>query len=431
MKNWSDFLQPIERFGEIEQSLGLQLVAKGPPQVFVGEICDILDSNQQLVTQAEVIGFNQGKVYLLPFSNTGIAMGFKVRALGRACTIPIGDHLLGQVVDAFANPLKVDSQALFFDHYEVSGQAINPVTREPVTEGLMTGIHALDCLIPLGRGQRMGIFAGSGVGKSVLMGMMTRQIQSDINVIALIGERGREVNDFIAEHFDESNRQKSVMVVACSDESALRRRQAIFTATSIAEYFCRQRKQVALFVDSITRLAMAQREIGLSLGEPPTSRGYTPSVFAMLPGLVERAGNFSDRGSITALYTVLVEGDDFNEPIADTMRSLLDGHIILTRELAQRGHFPAIDVLQSVSRLKDRLVSTPQNELIRKLIRLFALHQQHKDLLELGGYQSGSNQELDYAIARIEPLRKLFAQQKEEAPLALPVLLARIQEILS
>lgn len=428
MKNWSELLQPIERIGEIEQSIGLQLVAKGPPQVFVGEICDILDSDQQIITRAEVIGFNQGKVYLLPFSHTGISMGFKVRASGHASRIQVGEHLLGKVVNALAQPLE-SSISPSSESLEISGHAINPMDREAVTENMITGIHALDCLIPLGKGQRMGIFAGSGVGKSVLMGMMCRQLQSDINVIALVGERGREVNDFITEHFDEHSRQKSVLVVACSDESAIMRRQAVFTATAIAEYFCRKGKQVMLFVDSITRLAMAQREIGLSLGEPPTSRGYTPSVFALLPGLVERAGNFIGKGSITGLYTVLVEGDDFNEPIADTMRSLLDGHIILTRELAQRGHFPAIDILQSVSRLKDHLLPSSQNDLVKKVIRLFALHEQYKDLLELGGYKTGSNQELDYAIARIDPLKKLFAQQKQES-LPLSALLTRIQEIL-
>ena len=245
--------------------------------------------------------------------------------------------------------------------------------------------------------------------------MMAKHMNSDINVIALIGERGREVNDFICNHLDEQTLKKSVVVVACSDDFALMRKQAVYTATAIAEYFCQQGKDVMLFMDSITRFAMAQREIGLSLGEPPTARGYTPTVFSILPGIVERAGNFIGQGSITALYTVLVEGDDFNEPIADTMRSLLDGHIVLTRELAHRGHYPAIDVLQSVSRLTHQLTTMEEQHFIKQVIALLSLYQQNKDLIELGAYQPGNNEKLDYAVARIDAVNQLLTQFMNES----------------
>ena len=389
-------LQPIERLGEIEQCIGLKLVANGPPQAFVGELCDILDAQNNLVMQAEVVGFERGRVFLMPFSKARISMGFTVRATGQGVSIAVGSDLLGRVIDAFGQPLDEGVPVKCSELMPLHRQKINPLHREPITERLNTGIHAIDSLLPLGKGQRIGLFAGSGVGKSVLLGMMAKHMNSDINVIALIGERGREVNDFIRNHMDEATRAKSIIVVACSDDFALMRKQAVYTATAIAEYFCQQGQDVMLFMDSITRFAMAQREIGLSLGEPPTARGYTPTVFSSLPSIVERAGNFSGKGSITALYTVLVEGDDFNEPIADTMRSLLDGHIVLTRELAHRGHYPAIDVLQSISRLVSQLTTPEEQYVIKQIIALLSLYQQNKDLIELGAYKSGNNAPLDY-----------------------------------
>ncbi|WP_287007895.1 FliI/YscN family ATPase [Legionella sp.] len=299
--------------------------------------------------------------------------------------------------------------------------------REPIKERLFTGISAIDGLLPLGKGQRIGLFAGSGVGKSVLLGNITKQITSDINVIALIGERGREVNDFIYEHLDAESLKKSVVVVACSDEPALVRKQAVFAATAIAEYFCSQGKDVMLLMDSITRLAMAQREISLSLGEPPTARGYTPTVFSLLPHIVERAGNFIGQGSITALYTVLVEGDDFNEPVADNMRALLDGHIVLTRELAQRRHYPAIDVLQSTSRLTRQLLKPKEQILVSKIVSILSLYQQNKDLIEIGAYKPGNNLKLDEALERIDAINQLLVQTEI---LAFADLLQRFSEIL-
>lgn len=429
MSNWQNSLQSIERMGEIEQCIGLKLVANGPPQAFVGERCEILDARNKVVMQAEVVGFERGKVFLMPFSKGPVSMGFKVRALGQGMHIAVGQALLGRVVDAFAQPLDDGPALSQLEPMPLQRQKINPFHREPITQRLCTGIHAIDGLLPIGKGQRIGLFAGSGVGKSVLLGMMAKHISCDINVIALIGERGREVNDFIRSHWDEETRRKSVLVVACSDDFALMRKQAVFTATAIAEYFCQQGKDVMLMMDSITRLAMAQREIGLSLGEPPTARGYTPSVFSILPGLVERAGNFKGQGSITALYSVLVEGDDFNEPIADTMRSLLDGHLVLTRDLAQRGHYPALDVLQSISRLSNQLILPEEQQLIRRVISLLNLYQQNKELIELGAYQSGNNKQLDFAVARIEAVNQVLTQGMSEF-MSMQTVSLRLREIL-
>ncbi len=429
MNNWLHALQPIERLGEIEQCIGLKLVSNGPPQAFIGELCDILDAQNNLVIQAEVVGFERGRVYLMPFSSARISAGFKVRATGMGVTIGVGDPLLGRVIDAFGQPLDEGVRLHCRERMPLHRQKINPLKRETIRERLNTGIHAIDSLLPLGKGQRIGLFAGSGVGKSVLLGMMAKHMNSDINVIALVGERGREVKDFIRVHLDDETRAKSVIVVACSDDSALMRKQAVYTATAIAEYFCKQGRDVMLFMDSITRFAMATREIGLSLGEPPTARGYTPTVFSSLPGIVERAGNFSNEGSITALYTVLVEGDDFNEPIADTMRSLLDGHIVLTRELAHRGHYPAIDVLQSISRLSLQLTTPDEQMLIKQVMSMLSLYRQNQDLIELGAYQPGSNAKLDAAVVRIEAIQDWLTQDRDES-VPRPTLLMRIREIL-
>jgi flagellum-specific ATP synthase len=414
MHPWLNTLQAIERLGEIEQFIGLKLVANGPPQAFIGEVCDILDPQQRIIMQAEVIGFEHGKVYLMPYDSVPVCMGYKVRATGTHLSIAVGESLLGQAVNAFAQPIDEKIQLTYKHCIATQNKKISPLARLPITERLTTGIQAIDGLLPIGKGQRVGIFAGSGVGKSTLLGTMVQNLQSDINVIALIGERGREVNEFITNYLDETTLKKSVLVVACSDEPALIRRQAVYTATAIAEYFCQQGKHVMLFMDSITRFAMAQREIGLSLGEPPTARGYTPSVFALLPGIIERTGNFKNQGSISALYTVLVEGDDFNEPLADHMRALLDGHIVLTRELAQRGHYPAISILQSVSRLAKQLVSTEEMQVINQIIATLSLYQQNKDLIELGAYKPGNHALLDAAVNRIEAINHLLIQNKKQ-----------------
>lgn len=415
MHPWINDLLAVERLGEIEQFVGLKLVANGPPQTFIGEVCDILDQNQHRVMQAEVIGFEQAKVYLMPYDSVPVCMGYKVRATGTHLSIAVGESLLGHAVNAFAEPIDDTIRLTYKQRIFTQNKKINPLTRMPITQRLTTGIHAIDSLLPIGQGQRIGIFAGSGVGKSTLLGTMVQNLQSDINVIALIGERGREVNDFISNHLDEITLKKSVLVVSCSDESALMRRQAVYTATAIAEYFCQQGKHVMLFMDSITRFAMAQREIGLSLGEPPTARGYTPSVFALLPGIIERTGNFKDQGSISALYTVLVEGDDFNEPLADHMRALLDGHIVLTRELAQAGHYPAISILQSVSRLSKQLVTQEDQQIIKQIIATLSMYQQNKDLIELGAYKPGNNSLLDAAVQRIAAINQILIQDKKHS----------------
>lgn len=423
-----NFLQAIERFGIIEQVIGLRLIANGPPQSFIGEVCELLDSQGNLQVLAEVVGFSEGKVYLMPYDQVAIGMGYQLRATGASFNIKVGSFLLGQIVNALAQPLSLAASSLLSSTLPTKNKSMSPLLRESITERLFTGIHAIDGLLPIGKGQRMGIFAGSGVGKSMLLGQMVQNIQSDVNVIALIGERGREVNEFITHYLDEETQKKSILVVACSDESALMRRQAAFTATTIAEYFCQQGKDVFLFMDSVTRFAMAQREIGLSLGEPPTARGYTPSVFSLLPGLVERTGNFKEQGSISALYTVLVEGDDFNEPLADHMRSLLDGHIVLSRKLAQQGHYPAISITQSISRLKNQLFTLEEQKITTQIFSIISLYSQHQDLIDIGAYKAGKNLNLDSAVERIELINKLLIQDKETA-FSVTELMRRFKEI--
>jgi flagellum-specific ATP synthase len=401
-------LQAVERLGEIEQCIGLKLVAHGPPKAFIGELCDILDDNHEPIMRAEVIGFNQDKVYLMPYDTAPISMGYTVRATGKCLSIPVGEALFGKVLNAFGIPIQSTHKVICNSSMPTHYKQHNVLNRLPIMQRFATGINAIDALLPMGKGQRMGLFAGSGVGKSTLLGTIAQKSTADVMVIALIGERGREVSEFITNFLDESLLKKSILVVACSDEPALTRRQAAYTATTIAEYFCQQGRDVCLLMDSITRLAMAQRDIGLNLGEPPTARGYTPSVFSLLPGLIERAGCFKEKGSITAIYTVLVEGDDFNEPIADTMRSLLDGHIVLTRELAQKGHYPAIAITESISRLQKQLLSHDEQSIVTQIVSLLSLYQQNKELIELGVYKPGSHPKLDKAVARIDSINALL-----------------------
>ncbi|KTD51318.1 FliI/YscN family ATPase [Legionella quateirensis] len=429
MHSWINRLQSVERWGEIEQCVGLKLVANGPPHAFIGEVCELLDQNHKLIMQAEVVGFEEGKVYLMPYDTSPVRMGYRVRATGYPVTINASPSLLGHVVDAFASPIDHPIQCSFTKNMPTQNKKINPFIREPITERLYTGVHAIDSLLPMGKGQRIGVFSGSGVGKTTLLATIAQQSTSDINIIALIGERGREVNEFIHHHLNKDLLKKSILVVACSDEPALMRRQAAYTATALAEYFCQQGKDVLLFMDSITRFAMAQREIGLSLGEPPTARGYTPSVFSLLPGLIERTGNFQKQGSISAIYTVLVEGDDFNEPLADHMRALLDGHIVLKRELAQRGHYPAISVLHSISRLASQLLSGEEQKIVKHVISTLSIYQQNKDLIELGAYKPGTNDLLDHAVSRIASINQILTQDEDHS-LSFNELIQSFKEIL-
>ncbi|CAM2806662.1 FliI/YscN family ATPase [Legionella worsleiensis] len=429
MQSLINRLQSVERWGEMEQSIGLKMVANGPPYAFIGEVCELLDHHHNLITKAEVVGFAEGKVYLMPYDTAPVRMGYKVRATGHPVVINAHSALLGHALDAFALPIDRPIYNITTHSISTQNKKINPFIRQPITERMHTGIHAIDSLLPIGKGQRIGIFAGSGVGKTTLLARIAQQSTSDINIIALIGERGREVNEFINLHLDQETLKKTILVIACSDEPALIRRQAAYTATALAEYFCHQGKDVLLFMDSITRFAMAQREIGLSLGEPPTARGYTPSVFSLLPGLIERTGNFQNHGSISALYTVLVEGDDFNEPLTDHMRALLDGHIILTRELAQQGHYPAISVLHSISRLANQLLSKEDQNTVKQIISTLSIHQQNKDLIALGAYKPGTNKVLDQAVSRIDAINRILIQD-EDSSLSFGELIQRFKEIL-
>lgn len=421
-------LQAIERLGTIEQVQGLKLIANGPPHAFIGELCELLNAENKVIGQAEVIAFAQGKVHLMPFEEGIIGMRYQVRATGSCVEIKVGDFLLGKAIDAFAHSINGPDPHLHGTWITTRNKKTNPFQRQSISTPLNTGVAAIDALLPFGEGQRTGIFAGSGVGKSTLLSTMAQHIESDVNVIALIGERGREVTEFIT-RLDENTRKKTVLIIACSDESALMRKQAAYTATTVAEYFCQQGQRVMLFMDSITRFAMALREIGLSLGEPPTARGYTPSVFASLPSLVERTGNFKGQGSISALYTVLVEGDDFNEPLADHMRSLLDGHIVLSRTLAQQGHYPAIAITQSISRLSSQLFSEKEQQVLHQVISLISVYSQHQELIQLGAYKPGNNPLLDKAVSRIERINT-FLTQKENASNTTAALLSQLEEIL-
>ena len=401
--------------GQVTQFFGLVIEANGP-DVFLGERCTIRSPDGALELPAEVIGIKSGKVLLMPLGELrGIRKGSEVVGMGCTARIPVGDALLGRVIDSLGQPLDDKGPLAITDSRELSAQPLNPLQRPPIRRTLDTGIKAIDSLLTVGRGQRVGIFAGSGVGKSTLLGMIARNVSADINVIALIGERGREVLDFIHASLGEAGLKRSVVVVATSDQPALLRSHAAFAATVIASEFRERGRDVLLTMDSVTRFAMAHREIGLAAGEPPTARGYTPSVFAILPKLLEQAGTSASGGSITALYTVLVEGDDMNEPIADHVRSIVDGHIVLSRKLAHEAHFPAIDILQSNSRLANELRSPEQTRLVEQALRAASLYRESKDMLDLGAYQAGTNAELDRAIAVMPKLRQFLCQRENES----------------
>lgn len=385
------------RHGRVSAIAGQSIESIGP-EVTVGEVCEIrLDSGATLM--AEAVGMKPGRVILMPYGELrGIGVGNDIVATGREAGVAVGDGLLGRVIDAFGVPLDGMPPPRLTASRSLSAAPINPLTRPRINQLLETGVRAIDTLLPLGRGQRMGIFAGSGVGKSTLLGMLARDVKADINVIALIGERGREVREFVEKHLGTEGLKRSVVVVATSDQPALARTRAAHAATAIAEAFRDQGRQVLLMMDSITRFAMARREIGLAAGEPPTARGYTPSVFAEIPALCERCGTTDSGGSITALYTVLVEGDDFNEPVSDIVRATLDGHIMLSRDLAHEAHFPAIDVLQSTSRLAGELVDEAGQAVMRAAIELISTYERNRQMVDMGAYKSGSNAAIDRAV---------------------------------
>lgn len=418
---WKDYLSSLPQrdfrrvAGRVSRVSSLVVEASGP-SVAVGELCHI-ESHGKQTTQclAEVVGLRDHTVLLMPFGETrGIGVDSEVIGTGHSVAIQVGPGMLGRVVDPFGRPL--DGRPLKSDgpQCNLRGDHRNPLSRRKISQPFETGLRAIDGFLPIGKGQRVGIFAGSGVGKSTLLGMIARDSKCDVNVIALIGERGREVNEFLEKTLGPKGLARSVVVVATSDQPALVRELAAHTATAIAEYFCGEGKDVLLIMDSVTRFAMAHREIGLAVGEPATARGYTPSAFAALPRLLERAGIFENSGSITGIYTVLVEGDDLHEPVSDNMRAILDGHIVLSRDLANHGHYPSIDLLKSISRLATDLWSSPERGVVQKALKMLSIRERHRDMIEIGAYRNGSNPELDQAIAAYPALEKFLVQGPEE-----------------
>lgn len=402
----------IKKFGKVSQVVGLTIEAIGP-DVSVGSCCVIKANNKKDVL-AEVVGFKNNKILLMPYGNIdGVGCGSTVESLDTPLTVNVSDKLLGRILNGMGQPM--DNKGSIESNYEVSTSNTppDPLTRTRITEQISLGVKAIDGLLPIGKGQRVGIFAGSGVGKSTLMGMIARNTSADVNVIALIGERGREVREFIEKDLGEEGLKRSVVVIATSDQPALVRLKAPEVATTIAEYFRSQGKDVLLLMDSLTRYAMAQREIGLATGEPPVSRGYTPSVFSIMPKLLERAGN-SDKGSITGLYTVLVDGDDLTEPITDTARGILDGHIVLSRKLANKNHYPAIDILSSVSRVMSDIVTKEYNNKAFEIKKLMGVYDEAEDLINIGAYSKGTNPEIDYAIEKRRAILDFVTQRTDE-----------------
>lgn len=400
-----------KEIGKVVKMVGLTLEASGPASN-LNDVCCITSGNNEKKL-AEVVGFRENRILLMPYDDmTGVGIGSLVENTGSSFRVPVGEELLGKTIDGLGNP--IDGSAVACTRfYEAEAAAPDPLKRKIIDEVLPLGVKAVDSLLTVGKGQRIGIFAGSGVGKSTLLGMFARNTKADINVIALIGERGREVREFIERDLGEEGLKRSVVVVATSDKPALIRIKAAKTATAIAEYFRDQGKDVLLMMDSLTRFSMAQREIGLASGEPPVSRGYTPSVYTEMPKLLERAGN-SDIGSITGLYTVLVDGDDFNEPITDTARSILDGHIMLSRKMAHKNHYPAIDILQSISRVMSQIVADDHKKAAGKLKNVLATYQEAEDLINIGAYKNGSNPDIDYAISKIQQVNEFLMQQVDD-----------------
>lgn len=399
----------VKVIGKVVQVVGLIIEAQ-VGGVSVGDLCSIRIEKDNREAYAEVVGFREKRVLLMPLGSTaGISPGAQVTAAGKPLMVKVGSEVLGRVLGGLGEPIDGKGPISNDNEYPLDADPPDPVKRPRITEVMRVGVRAIDGMLTVGRGQRIGVFAGSGVGKSTIMGMIARNAEADVNVIALVGERGREVRDFIEESLGEEGLKKSIVIAATSDQPPLIRLKAAFVGTAIAEYFRNQGKKVILMMDSVTRFAMAQREIGLAAGEPPTTKGYTPSVFALLPRLMERSGT-SVTGSITAFYTILVEGDDFNEPIADHSRSILDGHIVLSRALAARNHYPAIDVPHSVSRLMVNLVTDEHKQAGGKLREVLARYSEAEDLINIGAYVKGSNPKIDYAISKIDQVNNFLKQ---------------------
>lgn len=405
--------QTIKKHGKVSQVIGLTIESDGP-EANVGDICYIYPQRNSKPIEAEVVGFKESKVLLMPLNDIQqIGPGCLVVGTGKPLQIKVGSAILGSVLDGTGNLLEGGVFPRGLKNYSTNNHPPNPLSRPRITKPIEVGVRSIDALLTIGRGQRVGIFAGSGVGKSTLLGMIARNTEADINVIALIGERGREVRDFIERDLGPEGLARSVVVVATSDQPALQRIKGALTATAIAEYFRDQGKNVMLMMDSVTRFAMAQREVGLAIGEPPASKGYTPSVFALLPKLLERSGT-SDKGSITAFYTVLVDGDDLNEPISDAVRGILDGHIVLDRKLAQKGQFPAINPLKSVSRLMSEIASAEHNQAAERFKGFLSTYETSEDLINIGAYKKGANREIDKAIAMYPAIQSFLRQKTNE-----------------
>jgi len=405
---------PFEYTGLVRQVVGLTIESVGP-LAKIGDLCRIYPKTDGQPVIAEVVGFKGHHILLMPFGPvSGIGSGSKVVSLGTALQVPVGESLRGRILNGLGEPMDDLGPILPETHYQSDNLPPNPLARQRIEQPLSLGISAIDGLLTCGQGQRMGIFAGSGVGKSTLLGMIARNAQADINVITLVGERGREVREFIENDLQAEGLAKSVLVVATSDQPAIVRQKSALLGTAIAEYFRDQGKNVLLLMDSLTRFAMAQREIGMSVGEPPVSRGYTPSVFNVLPRLLERSGS-AEKGTITALYTVLVEGDDMNEPVADTVRGILDGHIVLSRSLAHRNHFPAIDILSSVSRSMNGIVPDNHRQAAGFIRTQMSVYKEASDMINIGAYKKGSNPEIDAALQLRPQINRLLQQDIHES----------------
>ena len=416
-KLYQDIVQrapSIRRYGRVNQVIGLVIEGLGPVAA-IGDICRIRLKGKGESIPAEVVGFRDHKILLMPLGDSrGIQPGDPILPMGVPAQAQVGRSLLGRVLDGMGNPIDNRGPLAGEKEYPLYASPTDPIFRRRITQPVDVGVKAINALLAIGKGQRMAVFSGSGVGKSTLLGMMARHTTAQVNVVALIGERGREVREFIEKDLGEEGLKKSVVVVATSDQHPLLRMRGAYLATAIAEYFRDQNHDVLMMMDSITRFAMAAREVGLAIGEPPASKGYTPSVFAQLPKLLERVGTSAGQGSITGLYTVLVEGDDLNDPIADSIRSIADGHIVLSRDLANQNHYPAIDVLASVSRVMNDIVLPEQKAARNQLVSLLAIYRKAEDLINIGAYVKGSNPQIDYAIKKIGEVQTFLRQGVDE-----------------
>ena len=424
-----DSTDTLERAGRVTKIVGLAVEASGPASK-IGDICNMYTLDGTRSVQSEIVGFREGQTLLMPFGSVeGVGLGSYVVYTGTSLKVPVGKQFIGRILDALGNPFDDLPQPEIDSWYPAENSPPNPLSRERIHDVLPLGIKALDGLLTVGRGQRLGIFSGSGVGKSTLLGMIARYAVADVNVIVLVGERGREVRDFIERDLGEDGLRKSVLVIATSDQPALLRLKCAMTGTAVAEYFRDQGYHVLMLMDSLTRFAMAQREIGMAAGEPPVSRGFPPSVYTLLPKLLERSG-MSDKGSITGLYTVLVEGDDLNEPISDTVRGILDGHIVLSRAIANSNHYPPIDILGSVSRLMPEIISQEHFDAFGTIKNMIAVYREAEDLINIGAYKQGANPEIDRAV-KLHPAIQAFLKQGMKESYTFEEILNMMEEILA